>query len=81
MKLYDLVALLEDLPQQGLKRGQVGTLVEEWESGVYEVEFADTNGVAYTMVALPSDQLMMLYWHPQKTDCKSRAWMSKITRP
>ncbi|MDX2139123.1 MAG: DUF4926 domain-containing protein [Chloroflexota bacterium] len=25
MKLYDVVALLEDMPTQGLKRGQVGT--------------------------------------------------------
>lgn len=65
IKLYDMVALLEDLPAEGLKRGQVGTIVEEWEAGVYEVEFADTNGVTYAMVALLADQLMTLYWHPQ----------------
>lgn len=67
---YDVVALLEDLPQEGLKRGQVGTLVEEWEPGVFEVEFADPNGVTYALVALRAEQLMTLYWHPdplQKT--------------
>jgi hypothetical protein len=64
MNLYDVVALLEDLPDEGLKRGQVGTLVEEWEPGVYEVEFADPNGVAYAMVALRAEQVMTLYWHP-----------------
>lgn len=63
MNLYDVVALLEDLPEEKLKRGQVGTIIEEWESGVYEVEFADTNGVTYAQVALRAEQLMTLYWH------------------
>ena len=66
MNLYDVVALLDDLPGYNLKRGQVGTLVEEWEPGVYEVEFADTDDVTYAMVALHVDQLMTLYWHPSK---------------
>lgn len=64
MNLYDVVALLDDLPDEGLKRGQVGTIVEEWQPGVYEVEFADTHGITYAMVALRADQLMTLYWHP-----------------
>jgi hypothetical protein len=40
IKLHDVIALTEDLPTEGLLRGQVGTVVEEWEPGVYEVEFA-----------------------------------------
>jgi hypothetical protein len=63
MNLYDVVALLDDLPQHGLKRGQVGTVVEVWENNVYEIEFADTHGIPYAMVALTSEQLMTLYWH------------------
>lgn len=35
MNLYDVVALLEDLPAEGLKRRQVGTIVEIWEPDVY----------------------------------------------
>jgi hypothetical protein len=67
MNLYDVVALIEDLPAENLKRGQVGTVVEEWETGVYEVEFADTNGVTYALVALRAEQMMTLYWHPEPT--------------
>jgi len=63
MKLYDVVALLDDLPEHNLKRGQVGTLVEEWEPGVFEVEFADPNRVTYAMVALRAEQIMVLHWH------------------
>lgn len=64
MKVHDVVALLEPLPEHNLERGQVGTIVEEWEPGVFEVEFADMNGVAYAMVALKQTQLMRLYWEP-----------------
>ena len=67
MNLYDVVALLEDLPAEGLKRGQVGTIVEQWQPGVYEVEFADTDGVTYALLALRAEQLMTLYWHPDSS--------------
>lgn len=60
MKLHTLVALLEDLPQHGLKRGHMGTVVEQWADDVYEVEFADRNGATHAMVALRTDQLLVL---------------------
>jgi len=66
MNLYDVVALLQDLPEENLKRGQVGTLIEEWEPGVFEVEFSDPNGITYAMVSLHAEQLMTLYWHSSK---------------
>jgi len=46
-KLYDVVALVSDQPELGLCRGQVGTVMEEYEPGVFEVEFSDQNGRAY----------------------------------
>jgi hypothetical protein len=39
LELHSVVALLEDLSAEGLLRGQVGTVVENWAPGVYEVEF------------------------------------------
>ena len=38
IEMHSVVALVEDLPQEGLVRGQVGTVVENWAAGVYEVE-------------------------------------------
>lgn len=67
MKVLDVVALKEDLPEHGLRQGQVGTIVEIWQPGVFEVEFADTNGVAYAMIALRAEQLMELHWQPAET--------------
>jgi hypothetical protein len=62
--LHSVVALLEDLPDEGLVRGQVGTVVESWAPGVYEVEFADDEGKTYAMVGLKAEQLMRLYHQP-----------------
>lgn len=71
MNLHDTVTLIEDVPEYNLIRGQVGTIVEQWETDVYEVEFADTNGVAYAMVALHEAQLMLLHWQPAVATSKT----------
>ena len=61
IKLLDVVALLENCPHLGLYRGQVGTVVEVYEPGVFEVEFSDTQGRAYALETLLADQLMLLH--------------------
>ena len=66
MKLLDVVALLEDLPEFGLYRGQVGTIVEQYEPTVFEVEFSDNAGQAYALETLMKDQLMVLHHDPLK---------------
>ena len=53
MKLLDVVALTQEEPGKGLRRGQVGTVVERLAPGVFEVEFCDLEGQTYASVALP----------------------------
>ncbi|HNY41022.1 MAG TPA: DUF4926 domain-containing protein [Bryobacteraceae bacterium] len=64
IEMLSVVALIEDLPEKGLVRGQVGTVVEQWTPGVYEVEFCDDSGRTYAMVALKADQVMRLHHEP-----------------
>ena len=64
IEILSAVARLEDLPEEGLVRGQVGTVVESWAPGVYEVEFCDDSGKAYAMIALRAEQLMRLHHQP-----------------
>jgi len=54
--LLDTVALIEDLPERKLKRGEVGTVVEILAPRVCEVEFCDDEGQTYAELALPSGQ-------------------------
>jgi len=68
MKLLDVVALLEDLPELGLYRGQVGTIVEQYEPAVFEVEFSDNTGQAYAIETLREEQLMVLHHYPLKPE-------------
>jgi hypothetical protein len=60
IKVLDVVALTEDTPKHSLRRGEVGTVVERWKDGAFEVEFSDDSGGAYAFAALPAEQLMKL---------------------
>ncbi len=62
--LLSVVALLEDVPERGLLRGQVGTIVENLAAGVYEVEFSDDSGQTYASLALRGSQLLRLHHEP-----------------
>ncbi len=62
--ILDVVALTEDLPERGLYSGQVGTIVEVLEPGVFEVEFSDDEGCAYASIALKAEQLLVLHYEP-----------------
>jgi hypothetical protein len=64
-QLLDVVALLSDVPDHHLVRGQVGTIVELLD-GAYEVEFSDDEGKTYAELALPSDQLLVLHHRPEQ---------------
>ena len=58
--ILDVVAITKDLPERGLYRGQVGTVVETLAPGVFEVEFSDDEGRTYASTSLEADQLLAL---------------------
>ena len=59
--LLDTVALIEDLPERRLSRGEVGSVVEVLEPDVFEVEFSDDRGETYAELALRGEQLVLLH--------------------
>jgi hypothetical protein len=61
MKLLDTVALRHNRENLNLPAGLVGVIVEEWEPGLYEIEFADLGERAYAFVAIPADDLLPLH--------------------
>ena len=64
IQLLEVVALTEDVPERGLSRGQVGTVVKSLTPDVFEVEFCDDNGRTYALLALRINQLMVLRYRP-----------------
>jgi hypothetical protein len=64
ISLLDVVALVNDLPNSGLVRGQVGTVVEILSPGVFEVEFSDDHGKTYAMLPVEAAHLIVLHTSP-----------------
>ena len=63
--LLDVVALLKDLPAQGLARGQVGTAVEQLDGKTWLVEFSDHDGRAYAVARCQRADLLVLHYVPE----------------
>lgn len=64
LRLLDVVALLDDLPEARLARGQVGTVVDILDPPVVMVEFSDDQGRAYDVRPISSDRLLALHYEP-----------------
>jgi len=64
MKMHDVVATIEDLPEAHIAKGQVGTVVDELDKEFMLVEFADIDGVAYAIEPVSCRKLMALHHRP-----------------
>ena len=69
---YDLVALTENVQAVHketrelivLRRGQLGTVLMEFNAEAYLVDFADAQGCTYAMETISADKLMLLFDEP-----------------
>jgi hypothetical protein len=66
LKEHDVVALLRDKPDQGVRRGWVGTLLLQLAPGVWEVEFSDGRGQTVVMASLDEADLLALQMDPAR---------------
>lgn len=71
IKLLDVVALLEDLPGENLRRGQVGTVVECFDAQAesreaFLVEFSDRAGHAFAFAELHPSQIVRLRYDTER---------------
>ena len=60
IELYKKAALTRDVPSDGLKRGDVGTVVMIHEGGGYEIEFMTFSGDTIAVVTLEAADLRPL---------------------
>ena len=68
VKLLDVVALLEDRPQDSLASGQVGTVVEIYPPDAFEVEFLDSEGHTIALAPLKRSEFLVLHHEPVSKD-------------
>ncbi|MEQ9866150.1 DUF4926 domain-containing protein [Pectobacterium aroidearum] len=55
--LFDVIYLKNDLPDKGLKKGMLGTIVHIYNEPfpAYEIEFCDDNGETLACITLKPD--------------------------
>ncbi|MEK7793564.1 MAG: DUF4926 domain-containing protein [Candidatus Hydrogenedentota bacterium] len=69
VKLFDLVALLRDLPGTALVAGNVGTIVEVLSDGdAYLVEFGGASGETFAIEPLRPQDFLVLRYEPQSAN-------------
>ncbi len=61
-KPYDVVALLQDIPDEKLIRGMVGTVVEPLDDENVLVEFSNSDGETLATVPVQIQALLVLEW-------------------
>lgn len=55
-RLLDVVVLLKDLPAKGLKKGDLGSVVELYDAEAMDIEFVTASGRTEALVTLkPND--------------------------
>lgn len=64
MELFDIVVLTQDIESKKLKKGSLGTIIEQLSADIFMVEFVDTKGVTYATSIFSSAQLMKVYYEP-----------------
>lgn len=74
-KISDEVILLDDIPEHGLLRGQVGKIVAGLqEEEKFRVDFTDSNGRVYVSLPVPEEHLLVLRRDPGVTMTEDCFW-------
>jgi hypothetical protein len=69
-ELFDVIELLVNLPDHNQFIGNKGTIVEDFEDGQYEVEFANEQGETLALCTLSTEQFIVV-WQAQ-----TKKWVS-----
>ena len=56
-KVLDTVVLVRDVPNAGLRKGDLGAIVEVYGPNAFEVEFVAASGRTQTLVTLAASDL------------------------
>lgn len=69
-ELFDVVELLVDIPQQDIKAGMQGAIVEDYGNNDYEVEISNSDGETLALCALSAQDFIVVW------QSKTKHWVS-----
>lgn len=71
-ELLDAIELLVDIPQYSLRKGEQGTIVEDYENEFYEVEFTNRKGEATALCTINQDKFTVVW------SAKTQQWLTFV---
>ena len=69
-ELFDVIELLTDIPQFSLRKGEQGAIVEDYENGVFEIEFTNKKGETTALCSIPQNKFIVVW------SSKSEQWLT-----
>ncbi len=71
-ELLDVIELLTDIPELSLRKGEQGAIIEDYQDGVYEVEFTNRKGETTAMVSIHQDKFTVVWC------AKTQQWLTPV---
>ncbi len=74
-ELFDVIQLLTDIPQDSLRKGEQGTIVDDYGDGVFEIEFINKKGETTALCSIHQDKFTVV-WSSQ-----TQQWLTPVVTP
>ena len=69
-ELLDVIELLTDIPELSQRKGEQGAIIEDYQDGVYEVEFTNRKGETTAMGSIHQDKFTVVWC------AKTQQWLT-----
>ena len=60
-ELFDVIELLTDIPEFSLRKGEQGTIIDDYEDGVFEIEFTNKKGETTALCSIHKDKFTVVW--------------------
>ena len=71
-ELFDVIQLLTDIPEFSLRKGEQGTIIDDYEDGVFEIEFTNKKGETTALCSISKDNFTVV-WSSQ-----TEQWLTPV---
>ncbi len=73
-ELLDVIELLSDIPEFSLRKGEQGAIIEDYQDGVYEIEFTNRKGETTALCSIHQDKFAVVW------SAKTEQWLTPVAQ-
>jgi hypothetical protein len=71
-QLFDVIELLTDIPEFSLRKGEQGTIIDDYEDGFFEIEFTNKKGETTALCSIHQNKFTVV-WSSQ-----TEQWLTPV---